>query len=440
LTPGATIALLGFVLYGVYRLARGGGDRGLGAWRQTGTALGLELTVKQGHATLRGSSDGIHVEATTYAGSPLAQGSVYITITGVEAPHAGVRLSRQPFANAPGSTELQLGDFGFDRRVYLEGTDVAVAAMLTTTARSSMRELMRRATVVVDGGHVELTYPGYPTGPELIELIEMGRQLFVDLSLRGQTVAERLLDNAREDEVDAVRETNLRLLLEVFPETEAGQRGVELALGHRSARLRMLGAAALPEGAAEALGAMLRDKRMTDQERAEVLPLSTKLGSAFHPELKLALAATDEVLQARIVDHIAELGAREFLPELRQQAVHARGEGCGAFCRAFVALDDREAEPLLLQLLAGSDLAGRVQAAHALAKLGTVRAVAPLLEISSALLTPIQLKSAARKAIGAIQARLGEADVGDVSLVAPANGEGELSLAEQPGELTVVDR
>ena len=435
----AELLVLGLLAYATYRFVRGGGSTGVTAWQQAATALDMDLTFDSRRATLRGRFEGARVEATTYQGSDRTKGGVSITVTREDSHHSDVRLTRHPPLRAPGSTVLQLGDRRFDREVYLEGSNVAIAAMLTSAVRKDLRDLMKQAAVVVDRGRLEIDHAGFPSSKRLTELVAAARELFVELFRPDERTAERLLDNAHNDTVEAVRETNLRLLLEVFPHTEPGQRAVQMGLAHPTARIRMLAAAAKPDGAIETLGAMLRDERIEHKERADALPLSNELGEAFHPELKLALTSVEPPLQARIIDHIAGLGARELLPELRQLVPDARSETGPALCRAFVALEDHQAEPQLLQMLDRGDLETQIHAARALAQLGTVRAVQPLMEIASGLMRPTQLKSAARHAVATIQEHLGDADVGDVSLATPAETQGELSLAEQPGELTVID-
>jgi HEAT repeat protein len=115
-----------------------------------------------------------------------------------------------------------------------------------------------------------------------------------------------------------------------------------------------------------------------------------------------------------------------------------------SFAHTVDRIGSPEAEPGLLSLLGRASDAVRTAAAGALARVGTVRAVEPLLALTSGLLTAPSLKRAAREAVERIQGRLGDAEAGRLSLVVPAEEAGSLSLAgaepEPAGELSLLER
>ena len=102
-----------------------------------------------------------------------------------------------------------------------------------------------------------------------------------------------------------------------------------------------------------------------------------------------------------------------------------------------------DSEQTLLRLLAREAAEVRAAAARALGQVGTVRAVEPLLALTEGLLASPSVKQAAREAVASIQSRLGDAEAGRLSLAAPAEREGALSLSgdEPPGgELSLPER
>ena len=94
--------------------------------------------------------------------------------------------------------------------------------------------------------------------------------------------------------------------------------------------------------------------------------------------------------------------------------------------RAIVRVSKSDAEEMLLQLLEWEHISAI--AVELLARVGTVQAVEHLLPLADAWLTKPRRRAAAKAAIQAIQARLGDVDEGRLS-VAPVEDEGGLSVA-----------
>jgi hypothetical protein len=86
--------------------------------------------------------------------------------------------------------------------------------------------------------------------------------------------------------------------------------------------------------------------------------------------------------------------------------------------------DGPAAEPLLLTLLNDPDDPVATAAAEALAVVGTSAAVQPLSQWSEGMFRAAGVKSAARKAIAAIQLRHGGAGPGGLALVSEETGGG----------------
>lgn len=116
---------------------------------------------------------------------------------------------------------------------------------------------------------------------------------------------------------------------------------------------------------------------------------------------------------------IADAGDVEQAPRLAALMASARDEDAARFATALGRLADPRVEDDLLRLLGRDAEAVQCAAAVALGRPGSVRAVEPLLPLTEALL---------RAAVAAIQARLGDAEAGRLSLV--DDPRGKLSLGE----------
>jgi HEAT repeat protein len=105
---------------------------------------------------------------------------------------------------------------------------------------------------------------------------------------------------------------------------------------------------------------------------------------------------------------------------------------------ALAQIGDAASEPALLRWLVATDsVPMKIGVARALAQVGTVAAVEPLLPLTKGLLSDGDLKRTARAAIDTIQARLGDVEAGRLSISELARQDGALSLATEGGELSM---
>jgi hypothetical protein len=96
--------------------------------------------------------------------------------------------------------------------------------------------------------------------------------------------------------------------------------------------------------------------------------------------------------------------------------------------QALGVLGDPKAERTLVKLLGHDSVEVKRAAATALASVGTVGAVEPLLACSEGMFIDGELKRAANQAISSIRSRLGHVEAGRLSLV--EQRAGALSLTE----------
>ena len=139
---------------------------------------------------------------------------------------------------------------------------------------------------------------------------------------------------------------------------------------------------------------------------------------------RAAIAAAGGARDPTLLDYLCVPG---FVPEpeLAETVATALGQA-----------SDPRAEPTLIALLAVDDAKVRVAAAAALASVGTVRAVEPLLPLTKGVLDT-ELHRVAQDAIRKIQSRLGDAEAGRVSVSKVESLAGGVSLASEGGELSV---
>jgi len=139
-----------------------------------------------------------------------------------------------------------------------------------------------------------------------------------------------------------------------------------------------------------------------------------------------------ETTRCAAVEAIGRAKDVVFLDRLAALSEHSGDRLAETIADALASLGDARAETALLRLLERESGSVRRAAAAALGQIGTVRAVESLFPLTEGLL-PSGVKIAAREAIAKIQARLGDAEPGRLSLVAEGPAEGALSVAKDGG-------
>jgi HEAT repeat protein len=160
--------------------------------------------------------------------------------------------------------------------------------------------------------------------------------------------------------------------------------------------------------------------------------------------LERVLASSSYALRVQAVSAMAALGhyPNEQRARLEELIASADPRAIKAVAKlletpAFQALDAGEAfEPILIGLL-GHDPTIAAVAIDALAKIGTVRAVEPLLACTRRILVDGTLRRAAREAVEQIQLRLDDVDRGRLSLAHDSDVEGALSLEDVAGAVSL---
>lgn len=442
--PGL-VGLVGLVGAQVVRMLK---RRQVRAWRQGAAAAGVVdiverksiLSAELIHGTLAARRLRFEDVARVEEGSPSGR-CVRITLEGSSGITLRPEMRVTPLEKAAGAREIELGDDDFDRNVYIHGPEDVLRAVLDTETRQVVRQLLedglkdfggvlRDATITIRDGDIVAEFDRNEDvrqclTPILSTLLDVARRLD-----RPSSIVRRIVDNTRDEPEWQVRRGNLRLLATAHPHhpgtREALERGCQderqavqldcaLALGVEHAEATLLEIAASEwaddgdaAGAVSALGARL------PQARALAI-----LAHALRTR-RLATARASLVV-------LGAIGGAEVTAPLAKVLAVEKGALAVAAAQALGASKAVGAEVPLLRALAGAASDVALAAAAALGQVGTTAAVMPLKEAAEQ--GDKTLRKAAREAITEIQARLGGASPGQLSL---ADGEaGQLSLADE---------
>jgi len=397
----------------------------------------LHLTYEAGSGThqaygeLRGFP--VRIKGTTGKGA-----SVVVTVSGHLDPT--LKLTHQGAWTAIkklfGGEEVVVGDAHFDDDVEAHGPEVTLLAMLNLETRDRLRALIESGVSLEGGtlrfersGQLRDSYVGGRlTSQALIALVKDMVWVMTRFRSVRDHVPRALAENAIEDGEPDVRRRNLNALAQRYrnhPETE---RAAQALLVDADPALRVQAAILLPGAVSEkVLRDVVNTSFVPEVRLAAFNHLEKILDAARFVALTRSLLDTDEpiVRQAAVL----ALGRLKDAASLERIAELGRSEPLAEACATALGLmRDARAQPALLGTLANGSLRAQVAAANALAEVGTIEAVAPLLALAGGLLTIGPLKEASRTAVRAIQSRLGDAEAGRLSLSETDLAHGAVSV------------
>jgi hypothetical protein len=341
--------------------------------------------------------------------------------------HVLVR-SRPPFPTDVSLTPRQIGgpdglwvgDLDLDRDVLIEGNEVFAYAILDAKSRERIRELLHTFGARVLDGCVSLGFGDLlETGLDprrfesaLRQALELVRALALE-----ETPWQRLLRNAREDPQPEVRIRSAELILEA--DSAAGPDLCQAAI---EALHQVHGAGSWPQEArADALEALFDWASPEEASRLVAQGLLDPSPAVRRTALERVKEGTYPATSARLVallGAVDEEAAVVLIPRLAEQP-------------------DPTAEIALVECLDRGSSKVKTAAARVLGQIGTLRAVEPLLRYTKGFFVDRSLKRAAREAVSAIQSRHAGAEAGRLSIAELADTGGGLSLAEEPGALSL---
>jgi hypothetical protein len=355
-----------------------------------------------------------------------------------------------------GARTVWTGDEAFDAEVSVSGPALTALAVLSFEARARLREVMSvgRAALVINGDVRLRTHRPVRTLRRLEEYVEAALAVAAWMGAlepvaeggdAASGLVERVVRNARVEPVEAVRWRMLNALEPHFSHSEGARRLLWRTAQDASPRIRLYSAERLGADGLAGAESVLADPGATAEQRRVAAELMLQWSSASE-----GLAYSWEWLDHG-VQGVRDVAVR-FLAGVEGERALARVlSERGAHDPAALSLlrSLKAATPALethlLALLAvrhvprGAPMAEEIAevAARRLEEVGSRAAVAPLLARSEG--AGRRLRGAIRSAVAAIQARLGDADAGRLSLASRDDGAGGLSLSEAHGGLSRVE-
>ncbi len=396
------------------------------AWERAARHVQLsDVLVSEGGffdgSRLEGETGALHVRMERYRRGKSHYGT-RIVVSGLGHGTGGLSLRHEGLTTAfektfVGEREIEVGDPSFDDQVFVQGRAPMAFAVLGPEVRGPLARLLAGRVPIGSGEPVSVSASladdrlevcvresGFFNAnrellPAILErVLEVARTLSV-----GDDLPARIAANIEREPSDGVRLKALATLAREFPHHRATLERLRAALQDRSDEVRLRAASALGE-----------------EGRATLIEILTR-GAEDSPVAR-AVAALGEHLPAELAEATLR---RALAAGVRRETVLACLEHLRAHGRP-------EAEALVLEALRQEDGAVVAAAARALGRIGTVAAVAPLLEVGGG------GRGVCRQAVAEIQSRLPGAGAGQLSIAA---GEaGELSLADaDPGRLSLAE-
>ncbi len=395
-------------------------------WKAAAKELGLEITGFLMFQEMRGEIDGFRVRIRPRG----KHGHVHIEVDGLGAiPHALSLGAENIFTRSLDGEDIQTGHPAFDYRARIFGKPEEAVALLDPVARELVLREVVDEGARVDGGKVTLVHRGISGAPDLVRrLVALGKRL----SIPPGEVPGRLAKNAAQDALSSVRLRNLTLLQERFPALSETREASRAALASDQPNLRLAAARFLGAEGLDAAEALALSPEVEADLRRQALQhffRHADEGRAVKVLEQLAAAASPAELLPALVEAAGRLRHVPTLERLLAQADGLGDEAAASLAGAVAGAGDAAAEEGLLRLLAREAAEVRAAAARALGQVGSVRAVEPLLALTTGLLASPSVKQAAREAVARIQSRLGDVEAGRLSLAVPSGDAGALSLA-----------
>jgi hypothetical protein len=346
-------------------------------------------------------------------------------------------------------SRVHVGDGVLNPGIYAQGSPEVVLACLDKATRESLNALVRDAesapqgagrtpvASVLDGRvfarfTVALLEQRDAFEQAVKQVIELARRL----SIPRETIAERLLANFRAEDRDDLRLRFLDTLLHTFGPNGPGGVAAREGARDRDPRVRLRAANALGAAGYDVLERLVTDETVVEDVRIQALRslVLAAPGRGRRVVVGLLQSNASAALRRAAIELAGRpLGVTEALQTIALMAEGSDSLTAAAVARTLGLLGSPEAEPPLLALLQRPELDVKLAAARALGEVGTIRAVETLLELSQHRGIDSTLREVAGEALARIQAQLGPAERGRLSVVDPAELGGNLSLASEAG-------
>ncbi len=314
--------------------------------------------------------------------------------------------------------------------VEVRGEPTIILALLDREMRQRVSEFVRLGGRL-EAGRLACCAPTSFLPGEIVRGLRLGLWLARELSSPGGGVCERLARNARLDPDPGVRLWNLWQLHEKFPETPEAREASREDLTDPSPWVRLTAARFLKDEGIETLERLAQDRGVPESAAADAVALLAARCPVARVGPLLVAALKAHSGEAR-VQAVQELGRIRYQPARRPLLVllgRADPRSAAAAAEALSALGDASAEAALLKAVDSDARELRLAAIRALAVVGSVAAVEPLLAFLGSRRLDAETRQTIHDAVRAIQSRLAGAEAGQLSLAALSPGSGWLSVA-----------
>lgn len=417
------------------------------AWQLVAQRLGLAFTpaglLQQ--PKMEGSIDGyeVVVDITTKGSGNSRRSYTRYVVTGHRIS-SHVAFASETFWSALDlmGEEILIGDGPFDDAVRVRGVESNVLAVLDQPTRDLLSQYIAFDKGHVKDGRIECERAGHERNETVLEerirrMVEVAKAL----SIRDADVTARLAGNVEADGVPTVRLRNLAYLTKFYRRSPECETAMSTALDDGAAEVRLHAAKAIGARGMPVLEALTTSPTVQPELRADALDhLSSRLPREdLETVVAKLIGGADEVLEVRALRLVAKESLGALAPKVKERLDATNKKVVAAAARAlgFVGSDDHEHR--LVILLEHDDDDVKTAACAALANVGTINAVEPLLEHTKGIFKDGDLKRAARSAVESIQSRVqGGADGGRLSVVQTAQ-EGALSESKDAGAVAIVD-
>jgi hypothetical protein len=303
---------------------------------------------------------------------------------------------------AAGRGDVFTGDQAFDRAIRVLGDETMAVAWLDDGTRRMFQA--QAGSLEVQNGVLTIERSGALGGPSLVEAVGSTVQLAERLTLRKDDVPGRLQLKVGHEPPAAARRA-LELLQLRFPDHPAAREAIQTALTSPVPELRLAAACYLGEQGLVHVRELVVSK---------AVPVDLRLEGLVHYGLA---APVPEALV--LIDRVGGPLAEAELPaEVAERLANVH---------------DAAREPVLLRLLArapqSASMSVLIAAVRGLGRIGAATAVEPLLAYRDAERNG-EVRRAAQHAIAQIQARLGDAEAGRLSVAALTAMGGRLTVAD----------
>jgi hypothetical protein len=343
---------------------------------------------------------------------------------------------------------VAIGDYAFGRRVRAYGPDDYVLAAMTFKIRQAILEGMTdswsNVELRMDPAIIRLTsrpwldvrVPDQSLAANLRVTISTYADVLGQLSLAAEAVLPGLLDNAASDPVPGVRLRSVELLVSKHSDQESTRRLCNAALGDSDPGVRLAAAIFVRgESGWATLTAIVEAESQSPDLRLKAAKHLVALypEDRSWPEIERVLLSAETALRGSIIRAMAGSQSGWIVPRLCALAKRCPPDVCEVIIESLWKNPQTCIEDALVALLARPELPVLQAAIRALGEVGTIRAIAPLLDLAQ----NDRLGDAVRAALAKIQDRTHAGEAGRLSLETASVQAGALSLTAGEGSIEV---